>query len=112
MMDAYTFLHGIYAEFERQQVYNSTIFIYRERQRRRVAENDIEDEYADEDDETPHDHLFVAAEDGPLPGGFTFSILEDNIRHKRVPKGHQVWLADVCISNNLYSGWRVILEIV
>ena len=105
MQDLHTFLVGIYDEFRRQHLYESTILIYLQRQRDR---NEIGEEYDYAEDE-PEDHLF---RNGPLPGNFTFKILERDIREARVQRGHQVWLADVCQGDNIWDGWRVVLELI
>ncbi len=110
MSDIHTFLTGIYDEFRRQGVYESTIFLYNQRLRERlVTEVAEESEYDYAAEDTPEDHVF---RDGPLPGGFTFKILEDDIRKGRVRRGHQVWLVDVCQRDNLWNSWRIVLEIV
>jgi hypothetical protein len=103
MSDLTKFLTDIYDEFRRLQLYDSTILIYLQRQRER--NESAEYDYAED---TPDDHLFRG---GPLPGDFTFEILERDIREGRVRRGHQVWLVDVCYGNNVLAGWRLVLEI-
>jgi hypothetical protein len=103
MSDLHTFLVGIYDEFRRLQLYNSTVLTYLQRQRASV-----ESYASDYTEDTLNDHLF---RDGPLPGDFTFNVLERDIREGRVRRGHQVWLADVCYGNNVLTGWRIVLEI-
>lgn len=98
MKDLYTFLHGIYEEFRRLRLYNSTIISFH----RRLSERGGRTE------DTHRDHLF---KNGPLPGDFTFDILERDIRARRVHRGHEVWLADVCHGDNMWSGWRIVLEL-
>lgn len=104
MSEMTKFLTDIYDEFRRLQLYDSTILLYLQRQRERPESSEYD--YAED---TPDDHLFRG---GPLPGDFTFSILERDICENRVRRGHQVWLVDVCHGNNVLSGWRVVLEIV
>jgi hypothetical protein len=104
MSDLRTFLVGIYDEFRRLKLYESTLLIYL--QRRRERKESAEYDYAEE---TPEDHLF---REGPLPSDFTFNILERDIREGRVRRGYQVWLADVCQGNNIWNGWRVVLELI
>lgn len=106
MSDIHTFLTGIYDEFRRQALYESTILLYHQRLREYNSEHETEYDYAED---SPKDHLF---RDGPLPGGFTFDILADDIRNHRVRRGHQVWLVDVCQRTNVWNGWRIVLEIV
>jgi hypothetical protein len=106
------FLVGIYDEFRRQGLYKSTILWYNKRLRDRQQQADAETEESEYDygaDDLPKDHLF---RDGPLPGDFTFKILEDDIRKNRVRRGHQVWLVDVCQRTNIWNCWRIVLEIV
>ena len=112
MSDIKVFLVGIYDEFRRQSLYESTIFLHYQRLRDRQQQADAETEESEYDyaaDDLPEDHLF---RDGPLPGDFTFNILEDNIRKHRVRRGHQVWLVDVCQHTNVWNSWRIVLEIV
>ncbi len=112
MSDIKEFLVGIYDEFRRQGLYESTIFLHYQRLRDRQQRADAETEESEYDyaaDDLPEDHLF---RDGPLPGNFTFNILEDNIRKHRVRQGHQVWLVDVCQRTNVWNSWRIVLEIV
>ena len=102
MSDIKEFLVGIYDEFRRQGLYKSTILWYNKRLRHG-------EESAHEPDDLPEDHLF---RDGPLPGDFTFKILEDDIRKRRVRRGYQVWLVDVCQRTNVWNCWRIVLEII
>lgn len=104
MSDMTKFLTDIYDEFRRLQLYDSSILLYLQRQR----ECDEGGEY-DYAEDTPEDHLF---RNGPLPGDFTFKILERDIQEGRVRRGHQVWLVDVCHGNNVLAGWRIVLELV
>jgi hypothetical protein len=103
MTDLHEFLKGIYDEFRRLRVYNSTILVHLQRQRDR---EETEYDYADD---LPEDHLF---RDGPLPGDFTFAILESDIQSNNVYSGYQLWLVDVCQGANVWNGWRIVLEIV
>ena len=98
-----TFLVGIYEEFSREKLYNSSVLLYLQRQRE--CEESSGYDYAED---TLEDHLF---RDGPIPGDFTFDILARDIREGRVRRGHQVWLADVCYGDNVLSGWQIVLEL-
>lgn len=106
MVDIYTFLKGIYDEFRRRGLYESSILLYM-RNRRDKGET-LENEY-DYAEDTPEDHLFC---DGPLPGNDTFIILEDAIRQCRVRRGHTVFLTDVCEGSNIHNQWVLFLEII
>jgi hypothetical protein len=98
LSDIHVFLKGIYDEFRRQRLYESSILLYIQRCR--------QEEY--EFDETAEDHLF---KDGPLPGGDTFNILNDAIR-RGVRHGHTVFLTDVCEGDNVFNNWVLFLEIL
>jgi hypothetical protein len=107
LSDLHGFLVGIYDEFRRQKLYESSILLYLQR---RKEHGEVEgDDYDDAADDSPEDHLF---RNGPLPGDFTFNILMDDIRENRVRRGHQVWLTDVCEGNNIWNNWRIVLEII
>jgi hypothetical protein len=99
MSDMFTFLKGIYDEFRRQKLYESSILLYIQRYRNE------EYEFIDESVE---DHLF---KDGPLPGGDTFNILNDAIS-RGVCRGYSVFLTDVCEGGNIFNNWVLFLEVV
>lgn len=107
MADIYTFLKGIYDEFRRRELYESSILLYM-RNTRVVGDETLESGY-DYAEDTPEDHLF---RDGPLPGEYTFRILEDDIHNGRVRRGHTVFLTDVCEGSNIHNQWVLFLEIV
>lgn len=106
MSDIYTFLKGIYDEFRRRGLYESSILLYLRNIQEKEMNQECDYDYAED---TPEDHLF---RDGPLPGGYTFTILKDNIHNGRVGRGHTVFLIDVCEGTHIHNQWVLFLEIV
>lgn len=106
MTELHSFLKGIYDEFRRQGLYNSTLLVFLSRLR---EHNEFFDSEYDYTIDSPEQHIF---HDGPLPGDYTFELLEDDIRCGRVSRGYQLWLADVCEGTNIWNNWRIVLEIV
>jgi hypothetical protein len=103
MSDIYEFLKGIYDEFRRQGLYESSVLLFLQKWR---TYGEASYDYTDD---AAEDHLF---QNGPLPGDYVFSNLEDNIKHNRVGRGYRLFLTDVCEGTNIYNQWVLILEIV
>jgi hypothetical protein len=106
MTDLHSFLQGIYDEFRRLELYNSSLLCFLARLREHGELYDHEYDYTIDSHEQ---HIF---RDGPLPGDYTFEILEDDIRCGRVSRGYQLFLVDVCKGTNIWNNWRLVLEIV